>query len=97
MGRRSADWWDQREKLRRFGGGIVIRTFDGLDYNLRAPHFEEDKPLRCMAYSSITPKLLSSMKIEISYYVSDEGEDIGGNDRMQPTASASARRPPAPR
>jgi hypothetical protein len=77
MGRRSPDWWDQREKLRRIGGGVVIRTFDGLEHNLHAPPFDARKPLRLLGFSSSgNHKLLASMKIEVSYYIGEATEEL---------------------
>lgn len=69
MGRREGDYWEMRNILQRFGGGVVIRTFDGLQSNLRSPAVESGETLRCNSYSSTGwDKELSSMKLEISYY-----------------------------
>jgi len=69
MGRREIDWWNQRTLLQRFGGGVEIRTFDGLERNLSSPAVEDNAILRCLSYSSSGwDRELSSMKLEISYY-----------------------------
>lgn len=70
MGRREADLWGQRTLLQRFGGGVEIRTFDGLKPNLRSPALDDGDTLRCLSYSATGwDKQLSSMKLEISYYL----------------------------
>ncbi|GAA4487020.1 Shedu anti-phage system protein SduA domain-containing protein [Gluconacetobacter asukensis] len=69
MGRREGDLWEKRALLQRFGGGVQVRTFDGLKHNLSSPAVDNDATLRCLSYSSSGwDKLLSSMKLEISYY-----------------------------
>ena len=69
MGRREKDWWDQRTLLQRFGGGVEVRTFDGLEHNLGSPAVDDDATLKCLSYSSSGwEKELSSMKLEISFY-----------------------------
>lgn len=71
MGRRE-DWWGQRTLLQRFGGGVEIKTFDGLEYNLRSPTVDDDATLKCFSYSSSGwDKQLSSMKLEVSYYIEE--------------------------
>ena len=70
MGRREADLWDRRELLQRFGGGVEVRTFDGLEFNLKMPAVEDEATLRCLSYSSSGwDKELSSMRLEISFYL----------------------------
>lgn len=71
IGRRAEDWWGQREKLMRIAGGVEIRTFDGLEHNLRSPAYDDDFPFSCYGYSENGSKLLSTMKIEVSFYVDD--------------------------
>jgi hypothetical protein len=71
MGRREVDWWEQRTLLQRFGGGVEVRSFDGLKSNLRSPAVDDGGVLKCVSYSSSGwDKELSSMKLEVSYYMS---------------------------
>jgi hypothetical protein len=69
MGRREVDWWEMRTLLQHFGGGVEVRTFDGLESNLSSPSVGRDATVRCLSYSAAGwDKQLSSMKLEISYY-----------------------------